>query len=185
MKRALLNIDYTNDFVAKDGALTCGVPAQNIESNIIELTKAFIKEKSVVIFAIDLHNENDPYHPETDLYPPHNIDGTKGRELYGGLKAIFENASEEDGKYMRWIDKTRYSAFAGTDLAIYLRSRGVEEVHICGVATDICCLHTAIDAYNLGYRIVIHSNAVASFNPIGHEWALQHFEKALGAKVIY
>ena len=124
MKRVLLNIDYTNDFVAEDGALTCGVPAQKIESNIIGLTKTFIKEKSELIFAIDLHNENDPYHPETALYPPHNIIGTKGRELYGGLKNIFENTSQEERQYMRWIDKPRYSAFAGTDLAIYLRSRG-------------------------------------------------------------
>lgn len=31
MKRALINIDYTNDFVAEDGVLTCGRPGQVIE----------------------------------------------------------------------------------------------------------------------------------------------------------
>lgn len=30
-EKALINIDYTNDFVAKDGALTCGKPGQRIE----------------------------------------------------------------------------------------------------------------------------------------------------------
>lgn len=30
-KRALINIDYTVDFVAKNGALTCGEPGQAIE----------------------------------------------------------------------------------------------------------------------------------------------------------
>ncbi|MED1372847.1 isochorismatase, partial [Bacillus paranthracis] len=28
MKRALINIDYTYDFVAEKGALTCGKPGQ-------------------------------------------------------------------------------------------------------------------------------------------------------------
>ena len=33
MKRALINIDYTYDFVAEKGALTCGKPGQEIEKN--------------------------------------------------------------------------------------------------------------------------------------------------------
>jgi nicotinamidase-related amidase len=45
-------------------------------------------------------------------------------------------------------------------------------------------LHTAIDAYNLCYNLVIHKSAVASFNQAGHDWALNHFEKVLGAKVV-
>ena len=31
VKKALINIDYTVDFVADAGALTCGVPGQEIE----------------------------------------------------------------------------------------------------------------------------------------------------------
>ena len=34
MKRALINIDYTVDFVADEGALTCGKPGQEIEAAI-------------------------------------------------------------------------------------------------------------------------------------------------------
>ena len=30
------------------------------------------------------------------------------------------------------MDKTRYSAFAGTDLEMKLRERGIEEVHLVG-----------------------------------------------------
>src|SRR5699024_4072417 len=59
------------------------------------------------------------------------------------------------------------------------------EVHLVGVCTDICILHTAIEAYNKGLDIVVHKDAVASFNQPGHEWALGHFENTLGAKVIY
>lgn len=30
------------------------------------------------------------FHPETRLFPPHNIVGTPGRELYGGVKTTYE-----------------------------------------------------------------------------------------------
>jgi len=65
-----------------------------------------------------------------------------------------------------------------------LRERGITELHLIGVCTDICVLHTAVDAYNKGFDIVIHKNAVASFNQAGHEWALNHFEHTLGATII-
>lgn len=181
MKRALINIDYTNDFVAEDGALTCGEPGQDIESNVVKWTNQFIQDEDIVVFAIDVHEQEDPFHPEAKLFPPHNIRGTEGRTLFGNVKMAYEaNKNKANVLYM---DKTRYSAFAGTDLDIKLRERGITELHLVGVCTDICVLHTAVDAYNLGYRMVIYKDAVASFNQSGHEWALSHFESVLGATV--
>lgn len=182
LKKALINIDYTYDFVADAGRLTCGKPGQEIEKNITHLTKEFIHSGDDVVFAIDCHQEGDVYHPETKLFPPHNIRGTAGRDLYGSLQEIYEQHKNDEN--VHYMDKTRYSAFAGTDLDMRLRERGIEEVHLCGVCTDICVLHTAIDAYNKGYLIVVHGNAVASFNDAGHKWALEHFKHTLGAKVI-
>lgn len=182
MKKALLNIDYTNDFVADEGRLTCGKPGQILHDYILNLTKEFVEHHDYVVFAIDLHFEQDPYHPETKLFPPHNIQGTDGRLLYGNLEAYYQGVKDRENVY--YIDKTRYSAFAGTDLEIRLRERGIEELHLVGVCTDICILHTAVDAYNLGFKIVIHEKGVASFNPVGHEWALGHFKGSLGAEVL-
>lgn len=182
MKRALLNVDYTFDFVAEDGALTAGKPGQAIEEEIVSLTKEFIDAGDYVVFAIDAHEEGDELHPESALFPSHNIIGTKGRDLYGSLAPVYEEHKEKEHVY--YFDKTRYSAFAGTDLEIRLRERGIEEVHIVGVCTDICVLHTAVDAYNKGFKIVIHKGAVASFNQAGHDWALEHFTNTLGAKVV-
>ncbi|MDR4886200.1 isochorismatase family cysteine hydrolase [Fredinandcohnia sp. QZ13] len=181
MKKALLNVDYTNDFVASDGALTCGKPGQDIEKEIVRITEEFISSGDYVVFAIDLHKEGDGLHPETKLFPPHNIEDTSGRFLYGDLQRVFNEQQTNPNVY--WMDKTRYSAFAGTDLEIKLRERGINEVHIVGVCTDICVLHTAVDAYNRGFKIVIHSSAVASFNQAGHEWALGHFKDSIGAEV--
>lgn len=176
--RALIVIDYTNDFV--DGSLPVGQPAINIQQRMIDLTTQFATNGDYTVMAVDLHEENDPHHPESPLFPPHNIRGTAGRELYGGLKSAYEQNQER----IYWMDKTRYSAFAGTDLALRLRARGITEVHLIGVCTDICVLHTAVDAYNLGFAIVVHEDAVASFNAAGHDWALGHFTGSLGAKVV-
>jgi nicotinamidase-related amidase len=176
--KALINIDYTYDFVADDGALTCGEPGQKIENKIVERTEAFIRNGDFVVFAIDLHDQDDSYHPETQLFPPHNIRGTKGRELFGELKNIYEKNKELEN--VIYMDKTRYSAFAGTSLELKLRERGITEVHLVGVCTDICVLHTAVDAYNRGFKIVVYKDAVASFNQMGHEWALGHFEQTMG-----
>lgn len=60
----------------------------------------------------------------------------------------------------------------------------ITEVHLVGCCTDICVLHTAVDAYNKGFRIVVHRRAVASFDAAGHEWALRHFRHTLGAEIV-
>lgn len=176
--RALIIIDYTVDFVV--GKLPCGEPGVAIEAKICEITEQFLAQQDFVVMAVDLHDEQDPFHPETKLFPPHNIRGTAGRDLYGRLKTVHEHNKSE----IYWMDKTRYSAFCGTELELNLRARGIHELHLVGVCTDICVLHTAVDAYNKGFEIVVHEDAVASFNQMGHEWALQHFQGTLGAKVV-
>lgn len=180
--KALLNIDYTNDFVDPDGKLTCGEPGQAIEDYIVKITKDFIREKDLVVFSIDKHTKGDKLHPESKLFPEHNIEGTEGRLLYGALKDVYY--FNQDRENVIFQDKTRYSAFAGTELELKLRERGVTEVHLVGVCTDICILHTAVDAYNKGFKIVVHEEGVASFNQKGHEWALEHFKNCLGAVIV-
>jgi nicotinamidase-related amidase len=182
MPFALINIDYTIDFVAEYGSLTCGKPAKEIERYISEITRKSAIDGNYIVFAVDCHNENDRFHPEQSLYPPHNIRNTKGRRLYGHLYDIYNNINGNDNVY--FMDKTRYSAFAGTDLEIKLRERGITEVRLCGVCTDICVLHTAIDAYNRGFKVVIYKDAVASFNELGHQWAIEHFKFTLNALII-
>lgn len=180
--KALLNIDYTNDFVAPDGALTCGEPGQVLHDYIVNLTKEFHDNGEYVAFLIDMHFKGDQLHPESKLFPPHNIEGTDGRKLYGELEELYQNI--KDSSNVEYFDKTRYSAFTGTTLELKLRERNISELHIVGVCTDICVLHTAVDAYNKGFDIVVHEGGVASFNQAGHDWALTHFTNTLGGRVV-
>ncbi|PIT06785.1 isochorismatase [Snodgrassella alvi] len=180
--KALISIDYTNDFIAENGALTTGIAGQSIEEEMVNVARTFIEQGDFVVFAIDAHQANDQYHPENKLFPPHNIIGTKGQDLYGALKNLY--TINQSNSQIYWLNKRHYSAFSGTDLDLRLRERNITEIHLTGVCTDICILHTAVDAYNLNYKIVIHQQAVASFDITGHNWALKHFQNTLGASII-
>src|SRR5699024_2010002 len=106
-KRALLNIDYTYDFVAEDGKLTCGKPGQVLEEYIVRLTERCIGEGDVVALARDAHEEGDLLHPESSQCPPHNIIGTAGRDLYGKLADVYKKHMNNEIVY--YYDKTRFS----------------------------------------------------------------------------
>lgn len=69
LMRALISIDYTNDFVADDGKLSAGKAAQAISSTIAEVTEKAFERGDYIFFAIDCHDENDPWHPESKLFP--------------------------------------------------------------------------------------------------------------------
>lgn len=181
MTKAVLSIDYTKDFVANDGKLTAGQPAQAISEAMAAVSQKAWDNGHYVFFMIDEHLEGDTFHPESQLFPPHNIRGTEGRTLYGPLKAFFE--THKDSERVFWMDKHYYSAFAGTMLDIYLRERKIDTLVLTGVLTDICVLHTAIDAYQKGYQIEIVTDAVASITEEQHQFALDHMKNILGAKL--
>jgi len=181
MKKALIIIDYTNDFVATDGKLTCGIPAQDIDNNISNIVEEFSANNDFIVIASDYHTENDQYNPETKMFPAHCISETTGCKLYGNT---FKEVNKIKPEQLIEIEKTRYSSFSGTNLDMKLRERDIKDIYLVGVCSDICVLHTAIDAYNLGYNLYIYEKGIASFNSAGHDFAIQHFKDTLGAKII-
>ncbi|MGR3742322.1 cysteine hydrolase family protein [Companilactobacillus sp. DQM5] len=177
---SLLIIDYTNDFVATNGALSCGKPGQKLEPYIINLADS-VKKNSFIYLPTDIHEKNDTFHPESKLFPIHNQKDTWGREFYGDLNSWYKKNNSDSIKI---IDKTRYSSFAGTNLDILLQERKIDTLHLVGVCSDICILHTAVDAYNLGYKLIIHKEGIATFTKNGQEWSLEHFKNSLGATIV-
>lgn len=170
-KEALLIVDMSNDFVADNGTLTVGKPAQEIVSYIKELATSFLAEGNVVVVSMDAHEHNDSHFK---LWPPHNIDGTVGQELYGELNDWFqENKNDENVFYS---PKTNYNAFFKTDLAETLRNTGVEKVHVVGVTTDICVFLTVAGADAEGFETVIHRRGVATFTTLG-ETMIDHMQR--------
>ena len=170
--KALLVIDMLRDFIDADGALTVGEAGSALIPLIAKKVAEFKAAGEPVFFIADNHEADDS---EFDMFPPHCVAGTRGSDIVDGIG--FE-ASD------RVIHKRRYSAFFGTDLDISLREKGVDEVHLVGVCTNICVLYTAADARNLGYKVVIYEAGVASFDDGAHGFALQEARTTLGCTVL-
>lgn len=132
-----------------------------------------------VIFTKDSHREGDP---EFEMFPPHCLVGTPEHELVEELRGFEPEAAAV-------IQKTRYSAFHETELEQVLGELNPDEVHVVGVCTDICVLHTTADLRNRDFRVVVRKDGVETFDAPGHghedinRWALGHMESILGARV--
>jgi nicotinamidase-related amidase len=70
------------------------------------------------------------------------------------------------------LDKPGKSSFHATDLDNILRDRGIRNLLINGVTTDVCCFSTVIAANDYGYNAIILSDCVASYSAARHSAAL-------------
>ena len=60
------------------------------------------------------------------------------------------------------VIKRRDSAFQYTELRVWLQSEGINTLIICGVDTSICVETSLRDAFNIGYDVILISDATAS-----------------------
>lgn len=58
------------------------------------------------------------------------------------------------------VPKRRYSGFFQTSLDLYLRERGIQQVVVTGVVTNICVRSTVNDAFFLGYDVFLPEECV-------------------------
>jgi ureidoacrylate peracid hydrolase len=75
------------------------------------------------------------------------------------------------------VTKIKYSAFiaGSSDIDAQLRSRGIETVLIAGTATNVCCESSARDAMMLDYRVIMLSDANATWTDEEHAATLDNF----------
>lgn len=67
------------------------------------------------------------------------------------------------------LTRSTWSAFAGTDLSLTLKALGVTQVVLAGVATSFGVESTARGAYDLGYNVVIATDAITDLRAESHE----------------
>ncbi|HID34864.1 MAG TPA: cysteine hydrolase [Anaerolineae bacterium] len=173
MTTVVMVIDMERGFTDPEGALYAGDTVREIIGPIREILQAEGEKGSHFIFTRDWH---DPDDQEFQMWPPHCIQGTWETEIDPALAEFTENSVI--------INKRRYSAFFDTNLDELLRRINPDQVIVTGVATDICVMYTTADLRNRDYPVVIPANAVTSFDPEAHAFALKHMAKILGVKVV-
>ena len=177
-KRALILVDLQNDFVP-GGALS--VPNGD----------AVIPVANKVQQAFDLIVATKDWHPRDHgsfaanhrgklpgdvvnlnglrqiLWPVHCVQNTHGSDFVPGLdvsriRKIFHKGTDA------WIDS--YSCFfdnghrRDTGLAKYLKSQGVHDVYLMGLATDYCVKYSVLDALQLGFAVHVIEDGCRGIN---------------------
>lgn len=63
------------------------------------------------------------------------------------------------------VDKPGKGAFYATDLDTILRTRGIQQLVVCGVTTEVCVHTTVREANDRGYDCLVLADCVASYFP--------------------
>jgi nicotinamidase/pyrazinamidase len=165
--RALVLVDIQNDF------LPGGALAVREGDRVVPVANLFMAQFEIVVATQDWHPASHGSFAanhagrkvgevieleglEQVLWPVHCVQGTRGAEFGAGLELGRIGHVTRKGMDPR-VDS--YSGFFDnghrreTDLDGVLKSRGVTELFVMGLATDYCVKFTALDGRALGYRV--------------------------------
>lgn len=129
-RRALIVVDYQNDFVTGSMGFA---KALTLERPIVEKIDAAKQQGVEVLFTLDKHppatgkaGENQP--------PMHCVENTEGCALYGAVARCLDGTTPAFEK----------QTFGSLKLAKYLEERQFAEMEFVGVSTHLCVLSNAI-----------------------------------------
>ncbi|MCD8339905.1 MAG: isochorismatase family protein [Burkholderiales bacterium] len=197
-KQALIVVDVQNDFL-ETGAL----PVKDGSKVIPVINQLLPKFDSVVVTQdwhpnghisyASSHGNKQPYetvevsYGTQALWPDHCKAGTKGAELADGLALTGKEYRIKKGTNAGIDCYSAVKDAAGqpaSDLLNWLSSNGIEEVYVCGLATDFCVCETAIDIAKGGFKTFIVTDASRPVNVNGSlEDAKRRWEET-GVKTI-
>lgn len=169
MSQALIVIDVQQDFcpggalaVSDGDAIVPGINAMMAGAAAVVLTQdwhpaghssfASSHDGAAPYDMIDM-----PYGSQV-LWPDHCVQGSAGAAFHPDLDTDRADLIIRKG-YNPQIDS--YSAFFENDhttptgLEGYLKTRGIDELLIVGLATDFCVNYSAVDAAQLGFRVTV------------------------------
>lgn len=113
-----------------------------------------------------------------DSWPPHCVVGTAGAEFHPGLRFRDFDAVFDKGEY-----EAAYSGFegrttGGARLTDWLRAHRVEQVDVCGIATDYCVRATALDSATAGFVTTVLMKLTAAVARDNLDRVLTEFARA-------
>jgi nicotinamidase/pyrazinamidase len=160
MPAGLLVVDVQNDF-CPGGALA----VKNGDKVVPRLNKtiaAFARAGLPIFFTRDWHPTNHiSFRNKGGIWPPHCVQGTIGADFHPDLAipggaTIISKGDKPSAE--------AYSGFQGTDLERRLKTLGVDEVFIGGLATDYCVKESCLDALEDGFGVNVLKDCVMAVN---------------------
>lgn len=102
-------------------------------------------------------------------------DGVRGRP-------VVEQLLPDENDY--FVLKPKHSGFYNTTLDLLLEHLQAKTLVITGIATDVCVLFTAADAYMRDFRVIIPRDCVTALTPAVHRAALDHMRTTIKAEIV-
>jgi nicotinamidase/pyrazinamidase len=148
---ALIVVDVQNDF-CPGGALA--VPDGD---EVVDPVNELAERIPFVVATRDWHPpDHSSFAGQGGPWPVHCVRDTPGAQLHPGLRRDRIDVVIDKGQAR---DLEGYSGFEETELDQMLRERGVDTVHVTGLALDYCVKATALDARRARFEVIVHRDA--------------------------
>ena len=172
MSTALVIVDVQNDFCEGGSMGVDGGAAVASSISALLADPANTDRWAATVMTRDWHidpgnhwatNGQEPNF--VDTWPVHCQAGTAGAAFHANLK------SDPDEIFSKGLHGACYSGFEGradsdqTPLHEWLKSRGIAQVEIVGIATDHCVRATALDAISAGFTTTVLLDHCAGVAP--------------------
>ena len=154
-KAALIVIDLQKGIVG----FAAELGAADVVKRSAELAQAF-RERGLPVVLVNVAGR-----------APGRTDQSFNRQLPPDWAELTPELGAQPGDIL--ITKHRVGAFLDTSLDARLRERGVTQLFLTGIATSMGVEATARSAYDLGYNVVLVSDAATDLSPASHKHAVE------------
>lgn len=185
---ALMTIDMQHDFCSPGGAVPkSGLDPTPLRAIVAPIARLHEVARRIGVPLVHVKNAyNAPGNPYLSqawldqarrrwngryVETPMCVPGSWGAE-------ILDEVAPREGELV--VTKHRFSAFAGTDLDLALRSRGIKTIVFCGCVTYVCVESTVRDAFFANYHVVVCGDAVAGWHADWHAHSLEIIHQWFG-----
>jgi len=181
-RTALIIIDMQRDFLEPGGfGETLGNNVALLKSAVEPCRQVLAAARKAGILVI---HTREGHSPDMNDAPPAKVErgapskrigdpGPMGRILIQGepghdiISELYPIAGEPV------VDKPGKGAFYATNLGLILANRGIENLLVCGVTTEVCVNTTVREANDRGFRCVVLADGCASYFPEFHDMGLK------------